>query len=216
VSVPPEVVIPDAIVEYDDSLEDYTVSLFDGRLPSLRISNRYSLMAKDSKVDSRTREFISNNVRDARWLMEAIEQRNHTLLRVVRAVVSHQRDFFDQGPEALKPLPMTQVADQLGVHVATISRAVNGKWLQSPRGIIALRKMFSSGMETESGEDVTGDAVRAALREFIENEDRTKPFGDDQLTKRLNEKGIKIARRTVAKYRSQLGFPSAKLRKEYS
>ncbi len=210
------IVIPDALIEYDDSLSEYVVTLFDGRLPRVRINDQYNTMSKDKNVESATRDFVSENIRDARWLIEAIEQRKNTLLRVVNAVVAHQRDFFDQGPEALKPLPMTQIAAQLGIHVATVSRAVSGKWIQTPRGVLQLRRLFTAGMETEGGQDVSGDSIKATLKDIIENEDKSNPLGDDQLTTLLNDKGIKIARRTVAKYRGQLGYQSARLRKEFS
>lgn len=215
VSESPEVVIPDAIVEYDDEADDYVAMLFDGRLPRLRINPRYAAMLKDDKVDKSTKEFVDSNVRSARWLIEAIDLRCNTLLRVIRVVVAHQRDFFDQGPASLKPLPMSQVAEQLGVHVATISRAVSGKWIQTPRGVIPLRKFFSSGTETEDGEDMSWDAVKQNLKEIIEAEDKREPLGDDKLAAALKERGISIARRTVAKYRDQLGIPSAKLRKTF-
>ncbi len=215
VSESPSVVIPDAIVEYDDEADDYVVMLFDGRLPRLRINPEYASMLKDQKVDKQTREFVDGNVRNARWLIEAIDLRRNTLLRVIRAVVAHQRDFFDQGPQALKPLPMSQVAEQLGVHVATISRAVSGKWIQTPRGVLPLRRFFSSGTETEAGEDMSWDAVRQTLKEIIDAEDRSDPLGDDKLAAALKERGITIARRTVAKYRDQLGIPAAKLRKVF-
>lgn len=215
VSESPEVVIPDAIVEYDDEADDYVAMLFDGRLPRLRINPRYAAMLKDDKVDKSTKEFVDSNVRNARWLIEAIDLRCNTLLRVIRVVVAHQRDFFDQGPASLKPLPMSQVAEQLGVHVATISRAVSGKWIQTPRGVLPLRKFFSSGTETEDGEDMSWDAVKQNLKEIIEAEDKREPLGDDKLAAALKERGISIARRTVAKYRDQLGIPSAKLRKTF-
>lgn len=215
VSESPSVVIPDAIVEYDDEADDYVVMLFDGRLPRLRINPRYASMLKDRNVDKATKDFVDSNVRNARWLIEAIDLRCNTLLRVVRAVVAHQRDFFDEGPSALKPLPMSQVAEQLGVHVATISRAVSGKWIQTPRGVLPLRRFFSSGTETEAGEDMSWDAVRQTLKEIIDAEDKHEPLGDDRLAAALKERGITIARRTVAKYRDQLGIPSAKLRKVF-
>lgn len=215
VSEAPAVIIPDAIVEYDDEADDYVVMLFDGRLPRLRINPEYASLLKDEKVDKATKEFVDSNLRNARWLIEAIDLRCNTLLRVIRAVVAHQRDFFDEGPSALKPLPMSQVAEQLGVHVATISRAVNGKWIQTPRGVLPLRRFFSSGTETEAGEDMSWDAVRQTLKEIIDAEDKREPLGDDRLAAALKERGINIARRTVAKYRDQLGIPSAKLRKVF-
>jgi RNA polymerase sigma-54 factor len=213
VSESPSVVIPDAIVEYDDEADDYVCMLFDGRLPRLRINPRYASMLKDDSVDKATKEFVDSNVRNARWLIEAIDLRSNTLLRVIRVVVAHQRDFFDEGPTALKPLPMSQVAEQLGVHVATISRAVSGKWIQTPRGVLQLRKFFSSGTETDTGEDMSWDAVKQNLKEIIDGENKQEPLGDDKLAAALKERGISIARRTVAKYRDQMGIPAAKMRK---
>ncbi len=209
------VIIPDAAVEYDDTTDEYTVTLRGERIPRLRINAEYEKMALDRNVDKSTREFIDGNVSQARWLIGAIEQRNNTLLRVLRAVVAHQREFFEQGPQALKPLPMTLVADQLGVHVATVSRAVNGKWVETPRGVLPLRKFFSAGTETESGDDMSWEAVRDLLREIIEAEDRSNPLGDDKLAAELEKRGVKIARRTVAKYRDQLNIPPARLRKQF-
>lgn len=211
----PAVVVPDAIVEYDEANDEYIAYLTYDRRPRLRVNPDYAKMAKDRKVDKPTREFVDGNVRDARWLIEAIDLRNNTVMRVIRLVLAHQRDFFDQGPQALKPLPMTQIADQLGIHVATVSRAVNGKWIQTPRGVLPLRKFFSAGTERSDGQDMSWEAVRETLREIIDAEDKAKPLGDDKLAKALEERGIKIARRTVAKYRDQLGIAPARLRKTF-
>ena len=161
------------------------------------------------------RDFIRKNLSNAQWLIDAIGQRRHTLLRVINVVVDAQREYFDFGPQNLKPLPMTQVAEQLGVHVATVSRAVADKYLETPRGIVALRGFFTGGLQTESGEDMSYDAVKAALREVIDAEDKAKPLSDESLVKELNSRGIEIARRTVAKYRGQLDIPSARMRKSY-
>lgn len=214
-STRPEVVVPDAWVEFDESSDTYVCGLYDGRLPQLRLNADCVAIAKDKQVDGNTREFVGQSVRNATWLIEAIEQRNHTLLRVVKAVVSHQRDFFDLGAQSLKPLPMTQVADQLGIHVATVSRAVNGKWIQTPRGVLPLRKFFTAGTETESGEDMSWDAVKQVLKEILDSEDKSNPMGDDALAAELKKRGITLARRTVAKYRDQLGVPSARLRRTF-
>ncbi|MBL1217931.1 MAG: RNA polymerase sigma-54 factor [Planctomycetes bacterium] len=211
----PSVVIPDAIIEYDDASGQYVAQLCDGRAPRLRISPQYATMAKDRSVEKDTRKFVDENVRNARWLISAIDQRNNTILRVIRAVVAHQTEFFDLGPQSLKPLPMTQVADQLGIHVATVSRAVSGKWIQTPRGILPLRKFFSAGTATDDGDDMSWDAVRETLREIIDGEDKSAPLGDDKLASELRKRGITIARRTVAKYRDQLSIPPARMRKEY-
>lgn len=212
--VPP--VIPDVIVDYDENSDQYIAALSDGPMPSLRISPRYEQMAKDKGVDPQTREFVGNNVRNAQWLIESINQRKNTLLRVVNVVLARQRDFFDQGPQALKPLPMIDVADQLGIHVGTVSRAVADKWLQTPRGLVALRKFFSGGTETQSGESMSWEAVKATLREIIDAEDRANPLSDDEIVDQLKKRGIEIARRTVVKYRQQLDIPPARRRKVHA
>lgn len=211
----PQAITPDVIVMYDEESDRYLAVLNDRTMRSLRINEDYLQMARDKSVEKQTRDFIKTNLRNAQWLLDAVSQRSHTLLRVVNVVLSAQREFFDEGPESLKPLPMTQVADQLGIHVATVSRAVNGKYIDSPRGVFPLRQFFSGGTQTESGEDVSWDAVRAKLKELVESEDKSKPLSDDALAEALKESGVEIARRTVAKYRSQLSIPSARLRRKF-
>ena len=211
----PHAIHPDAIIEYDEETDSYKATLTRGRTPALNISRAYQKMIRDAAVEKRTREFVSQNLRSARWLLDAIQQRESTLLRVINVVLQAQREYFDQGPQALKPLPMTLVADQLGIHVATVSRAVNEKYLQTPRGIVPLRMFFSGGTETESGDAMSWAAVQAKLQEVIDAEDKTQPFSDDQLVEELKKKGIEIARRTVAKYRKQLNIPTARQRREY-
>ncbi|HYE03549.1 MAG TPA: RNA polymerase factor sigma-54 [Phycisphaerales bacterium] len=209
------VIVPDAIVEYDQEQDRYIAYLNDRRLPNLRLNQEYALMARDREVPKPTRDFLKKNMANAAWLIDALEQRKRTVLRVVSVVVQAQRDFFDYGPAHLRPLPMTQVAEQLGVHVATVSRAVADKYIQTPRGILPLRMFFTGGTQTESGEDVSWDAIKAALKEVVEAEDKSNPLSDEALADELKKRGIEIARRTVAKYRDQLGVPSARLRKQY-
>ena len=147
----------------------------------------------------------------------ALDQR--TLLDVPTGtpvtVVQEQREYFDYGPQALKPLPMTQVADQLGIHVATVSRAVADKYISTPRGTVSLRKFFSGGVQTDGGEEVAWDAIKVALREIVDGEDKKRPLSDEALVDELKKRGIEIARRTVAKYRDQLQIPAARLRKAF-
>ncbi|MCB9848630.1 MAG: RNA polymerase factor sigma-54 [Phycisphaeraceae bacterium] len=208
-------VTPDVIVVYDEESDRYIPALNDRMTRSLRINEDYLKMARDKSVEKQTRDFIKTNLRNAQWLLDAVSQRAHTLLRVVNVVCSAQRDFFDEGPEALRPLPMTQVADQLGIHVATVSRAVSGKYIDTPRGVFPLRQFFSGGTQTDSGEEVSWDAVRAKLKELVDNEDKGNPLSDDALAEALKETGVEIARRTVAKYRGQLSIPSARLRRRF-
>jgi len=211
----PRMIVPDAIVEYDEETDTYTATLTQGRIPSLQIRPDYLRDAKDKNTDKKTREFLNNHIRSASWLIDAIEQRRSTLLRVIGVVVQAQREFFEQGPQALKPLPMTQVADQLGIHVATVSRAVNEKYIQTPRGIYPLRMFFSGGTETEDGDAMSWTAIQAKLKQIIDEEDKSNPLSDDALADKLKEMGIDIARRTIAKYRKQLNIPPARQRKEY-
>ena len=210
-----EIIIPDAIVEYDEEHDRYIAYLNDTRLPNLRINKEYAEMIRDRDVPKKDRDFLKTNIGNAQWLIEAVEQRRRTLQRVLNVVVDAQREFFDYGPQAIKPLPMTQVGEQLGIHVATVSRAVADKHLQTPRGIVPLRRFFTGGTETASGEEISWEAIKSALQEVIDQEDPAKPLSDDALAKALEDRGIEIARRTVAKYRGQLGIPSARLRKQF-
>lgn len=208
-------IVPDVIVEYDAERDRYFAYLNDRRLPNLRLNQEYAMMAKDRAVPKPTREFIKTNLGNAQFLLEAIEQRKRTVLRVAEAVVAAQREFFDYGPQSIKPLPMTKVAEQLGIHVATVSRAVAEKYLQTPRGIVPLRKFFTGGTVNEEGEEVSWDAIKAALQDVLNHEDKRNPLSDDQLADELKKRGLEIARRTVAKYRGQLGIPTGRLRKAY-
>ncbi len=206
----------DVIVEPDPEGDGWTVSLADSSLPSLRVNDYYSRMARDRKLDTQTKEFLQNNIRSAKWLMDAIAQRKNTLLKVAGEVVKHQREFFEKGKLYLKPLPMQTIADAVGVHIATVSRAVAGKYVQCPQGILPLRGFFSGGTEDENGNAQSWDAVRAKLQQIIDNEDKSNPLSDDELRKKLNEEGINnIARRTIAKYRKLLNIPAARFRKKF-
>jgi len=216
VDAPSRTITPDATIEYDEELDRYVARLRDDRLPALTINRQYARMAKDRTVDRKTRDFVGNNMRSARWLLDAIEQRNNTLLRVINVVLEAQRDYLDLGPAYLKPLPMTLVADQLGIHVATVSRAVSEKYLQTSRGIVPLRMFFSGGTETDEGDAMSWTAVQAKLEQVIAEEDKSNPLNDDELVEKLKEIGIVIARRTVAKYRKQLKIPPARQRREYT
>jgi len=207
-------IVPDVIVEYDENNDIYTARLSDGNNPILRINTSYGRMLRENgEVPADAKSFLQNSVRSARWLIESIEQRKATLMRVVNHVLKTQRDFFDQGPLHLKPLPMIDVADVLGIHVGTVSRAVSGKYLQTPIGIFPLRYFFSGGTETDAGEGVSWDAVKAKLQEIIETENKTNPLRDDELVEKLKDQGLTLARRTIAKYRNLMKIPPARRRK---
>lgn len=208
-------ITPDAIIYLDEDTGRYAIEMAHDPVPGLSVSQMYQKMMKDKTADKSTREFLTNNVRNARWLLEAIEQRKSTIHRVIRAVVDAQQEFFEKGPESLKPLPMIGVADQLGIHVATVSRAVSEKWIQTPRGVFPLRRFFSGGTQSAEGEDMSWDAVKEKLKIIIDNEDRKNPLNDDEIVERLKAQGIELARRTVAKYRKILNIPTARQRRDF-
>jgi len=209
-------ITPDVIVESSDDSGEYSVRLRDTNLPGLRLNPYYIRMAKDSQVGEKARKFLQNNIRSAQWIMDAIEQRKNTLLKVTETIVKYQKDFFDKGPLYLRPLPMSKVADDVGVHLATVSRAVAGKYMQCPWGVLPLRKFFSGGMEDDNGQAHSWEAIRVKLQEIIDAEDKSKPLSDDQIREKLAQAGIKnLARRTVAKYRKLLNIPTARFRKRY-
>ena len=206
----------DVIVTENADGSGYEVSLADANLPNLQVNKFYSKMAKNKTVDQKTRSFLQQNIHSAQWLMEAIAQRKNTLLKVATAVVRHQQEFFDKGQMHLKPLPMATIADEVGIHIATVSRAVAGKYLQCSQGVLPLRGFFSGGTESDDGSMTSWNAVKAKLQQIIDHEDKSKPFSDDQLKDKLAEAGIpNIARRTVAKYRKLLNIPAARFRKKY-
>ncbi len=154
-------------------------------------------------------------MRAARSIIEAVEQRNTILMRVVKVILARQREWFEHGPQHLKPMPMVEVAEMLGIHVATVSRAVSEKWAQSPRGLVPLRGFFSLGTENAEGEDVSWNAVKAMVKEAVDAENKAKPLSDREIAEILEKRGVTIARRTVVKYRDQLGILSGPMRKKH-
>ncbi|MDT8369069.1 MAG: RNA polymerase factor sigma-54 [Longimicrobiales bacterium] len=209
---PEHYVIPDLIVEEIDG--EYMVFANDTRLPRLRISKAYQEIARDrSSFKGENREFISSKLNAANWMVQAIEQRRQTMLRVMRFIVDRQRDFFERGVQHLRPLTLREVADHIGMHESTVSRVTNEKYAQTPRGVFPLKYFFSSGLSTASGEAISARGVRDKIRILVEEEDPMKPLTDSVLVRRLREEGVKIARRTVAKYRDQMGILPARMRK---
>ncbi|MFA5422952.1 MAG: RNA polymerase factor sigma-54 [Phycisphaerae bacterium] len=210
------VITADVIVEPADNELGYSVRLANTSLPNLRISDYYSKVAANSNTSPQTKEFLQKNIRSAQWIIDAIAQRKNTLLKVSTSIVKFQREFFDKGELYLKPLPMATVADDVGIHVATVSRAVADKYLLCQLGVVPLRKFFSGGMEDENGEAHSWQAIRLKLKQIIDEEDKSNPLSDDKIKKKLEEAGItNLARRTVAKYRKLMGIPTARLRKRY-
>ena len=208
-------VVPDVFIEPDDE-GGFKVRLEDGDTPSLYISPYYRRLLSSGQANEQTREYIKRKVNAAQWLIESIEQRRSTVRRVAQAIVDHQIEFLRKGPEAIEPLKMQQIADKVGVHVTTVSRAVDDKWMQTPRGIFPLRKFFVGGTVGADGAEVAWDKVRLQLQEVIDGEDKLKPYSDDELVKQLAERGVKVARRTVTKYRKNMQIPSSRERKDWS
>jgi RNA polymerase sigma-54 factor len=202
---------------YVDQMPDGTwkVRLEDIDLPNLRISPLYRQMLLSPDTDQATREYIKRKINAAQWLIEAIEQRRSTLLKTAQAIVDHQTRFLAEGPEAIEPLKMQQIADRIGMHVTTVSRAVDDKWLQTPRGLHPLRRFFVGGTVSADGEEVAWDAVRLKLQEIIQAEPKDAPHSDDDLVDELAKRGITVARRTVTKYRKAMKIPSSRQRRDW-
>ncbi len=211
-SGPENYVMPDLIVEKVDGA--YLVFTNDGNLPRLKLSRVYQDIARDKKkFDAENKEFITNKLNAAQWLIQAIEQRRQTMLKVMHFIVERQRDFFEKGVQYLKPLTLREVADVIGMHESTVSRVTNEKYAQTPRGVLPLKFFFSSGLATTDGEDVSARGIKATIEKLVTDEDPKSPLTDQAIVEILEQDGIQIARRTVAKYRDQLGVLSARMRK---
>ena len=161
------------------------------------------------------REYLQVRIQRAQWLQESIEKRRNTLEKVTRAIIQRQRAFLDQGPEHIEPLKMQQIADQVGVHVTTVSRAVDDKWVQTPRGIFPLKRFFGGGTVTADGEEVAWDTIKQKLLEIIAKEDKQNPMSDEEIVEEMGRQGLKVARRTVTKYRQNLLIPSSRQRRQF-
>ncbi len=205
-------IIPDLIVEKIG--DRYHVFLNDTGMPRLRLSRAYQEVARDKKkLTQENREFIAAKLNSANWMIQAIEQRRQTMLKVMNFIVDRQRDFFEKGIEYLKPLTLREVAEVINMHESTVSRVTNEKYVQTPRGVLPLKFFFSSALSTASGEDASARSIRAKLQKMVGEENPSKPLTDQQIVHLFQEQGIQIARRTVAKYRDQLGILPARMRK---
>lgn len=212
-------ITPDFIIEKVGN--NYIISLNDKMMPSVTISREYLEMLnstkkkrKLSKEEKETRKFLREKFESAKWFIASIQQRRETLLKIMRAIFEKQYEFFEQGPKALKPMIYKDIADEVGMDISTISRVVNGKYVQSPMGIHELKYFFSEGLSTKGGEEISNKHIKELIKEIIDNEPKNAPLSDDKIAEMLKEKGIKIARRTIAKYREQMHIPVARLRKE--
>ncbi len=208
-------VTPDMWLETTDD-GDYVVKMEEGPTRTLYISKYYRNRLATGQATPEEKEFIKRKITAAQWLIESIEQRRNTLTRVAQEIVNHQKEFFDDGPEFLKPLKMEQIAEKVGVHVTTVSRAVDEKWIETHRGILPLRMFFMGGTTTEDGEDVAWNKVRIELQKLIDAEDKSKPYSDVEIMRLLKSKGFNVARRTVTKYREKLDIPSSRQRRDWS
>ena len=205
-------IIPDLIVEKIDG--EYMVFVNDTSLPRLRLSQSYRDVARDkNKFKGENKDFISSKLNSANWMIQAIEQRRQTMLKVMTFIVDRQRPFFEKGVQYLRPLTLREVAEHIDMHESTVSRVTNGKFVQTPRGVFPLKFFFSSGLTTVSGEDISARGVKDKIKKLVDEENEKKPLTDQAIVNLLKADGVNIARRTVAKYRDQLGILPARMRK---
>jgi len=207
----PQYIIPDLVVEEVDG--EYVIYLNDRHLPRLRIAENYKEYLGSASKE--TKEYVQGKLNQAQWLIRTVEQRRATMVKVMAAIIEEQREFFDRGPQALRPLTLQQVASKIGMHESTVSRVTNNKTVQTPRGIFRLKYFFSSALSTEDGDEISAKAAKSRIQEIVAKEDVRRPLSDQKIADVLREEGLMIARRTVAKYREQLGVLPARLRKQF-
>ncbi len=208
------VITPDVIVEEQDG--EYVVRLDRQRIPELTLSPVYRKLLQQAKKGDGVREWVKKRLESARWFIEAVQQRQGTLERIAQSIFRHQHDFLDRGISGLVPLRMQEVADEISVHISTVSRGVSGKYAQTPRGIFPLKFFFTGGTQKESGQVASQVSIKERIREIVAGEDAKHPLSDDQIAATLDQKdGVRIARRTVTKYRKTLGISSSNQRRAY-
>jgi RNA polymerase sigma-54 factor len=211
-------VVPDIAVERNED-GSYDVKLLDDWMPEVKLSQRYIDLYKNKENTPELREYLKKKIQSAEWLRESIKQRKETLGKVARAIIEHQKPFLEKGPEFIQPLKMQQIADQVGVHVTTVSRAVDDKWVQTPRGIFPLKRFFGGGKKVDTAEgaiEVAYEVMKQKLLEIIDQEDKSNPLSDEELVERMNTAGYPVKRRTITKYRMMANIPSSRERKEWS
>ncbi len=215
-----QVIVPDFIMEEQDG--ELIISLHSRNVPELKISKTYANMLMAYKANSNVNKsqkdaltFVKQKLDSAKWFIDAIKQRHETLLGTMHAIFEYQKEFFISGDETkLRPMILKDIADKTMLDVSTISRVANSKYIQTPFGIYALKYFFSEGLQNEAGEEVSSREIKKILQEAIAVENKSTPYTDEELVEVLKEKGYIIARRTIAKYREQLGIPVGRLRKE--
>ena len=206
-------IVPDLEVRKVDG--ELKISMHDWNVPQLRINNQYRKMLLDKKhTNKATRDFIRQRLESARWLINSIHQRRATILRATEAIINRQRDFFEIGPEHLKPMILKDIADEINMDISTISRVTNGKYIQTEWGVFELKYFFSERIKADDGEDVSNKKIKALIRDIVSGEPPDKPFNDQKLSAMLKAKGYNVARRTVAKYREQMSIPVSRLRRK--
>ncbi len=206
-------ITPDVVVEKADG--EYQVITNEYSAPHLMVSPYYSNLVHSATDDAELNKYLTEKYNAAIWLIKSIEQRKQTIFNVVDAVIRHQRAFFDYGPKYLKPLTLRQVADDLNIHESTVSRAINGKYMQTPRGVFEIKYFFSSGVMGGDGEGLSSNSIKSMIRDLVDAEDPQHPLSDQDMVKALSDKGIEISRRTVAKYRESMMIPSSSKRRRY-
>jgi RNA polymerase sigma-54 factor len=212
-TAPPNYVLPDVTVEKTDG--DYQVILNGEQIPHLRISNTYKdIMAQDGN-GSEVKDYIRDKIRSGKFLIRSIHQRQQTISNIAQQIVSRQRDFFEHGSSHLKPMTMKEIADAVGVHETTVSRAVSGKYMAAPQGVFEMKYFFTSGYQTAGGESMSNTSVKEVILDLVKNEDGNAPLSDQEIVLILSERGIPIARRTVAKYRTELNILPSNMRRKY-
>ena len=210
---PAQYVTPDVIVEKIDG--QYIIYLGDESPAELRISGDYQRMVSDKRTERKDKQYLREKVESAKWLIRNIEQRRQTILRIAKAIVDIQEEFLDKGVEYIKPLTLQEIADRVGVHEATVSRATRGKYMQTPQGLFEMKYFFSPGLRLDSGNAQSSKSVQNLIKKLIDEEDRSHPLSDQKIADLLKLQGINIARRTVTKYREAQGILTTALRKSY-
>jgi len=207
------VVVADVMVEKDG--EEWKITLNGDYIPRLRLSNTYKEIIAKGTLAKTERDYLREKLRSGKFIINAIEQRQRTIERITREIIKHQHEFFEVGVAKLKPLTMTQIADIIGVHETTISRALANKFIRTPHGIFDMKYFFTSGYQSEAGQSVANTSVKEMIADIIAGEDPGAPLSDQDIVALLQAKGLKIARRTVAKYREELGLLPSNLRRRY-
>lgn len=208
---PDQSIIPEILIERDG--EDYVVQVNSDEIPALRISDNYKDMLADSSRE--VREYIRDKIKNGKFFLKSLQQRQQTLQNLGREIVLRQRDFLDHGPSHLRPMTMSQVADAIGVHETTVSRAASGKYIATPRGIFEIKYLFTHGYTNSEGQEVSNESVRQAIQKLVREENPRHPRSDQDIVEHLKGQGLAVARRTVAKYRDQLGILPSHLRKAF-